>query len=154
MAEWVEAGQQAPDFRLQDDKGNWVQLSDLKGKPVVVYFYPADDTPGCTREACAFRDRGPELADAVVLGISPDDEDSHAAFRDKFQLNFPLLVDGDHEVAQRYGAWREINRYGKKFMGMQRSTFVIDREGRVAKAWKAVKVDGHDQHVLQALAKL
>ena len=133
-----------------------MKLSDLKGQPVVLYFYPKDDTPGCTKEACAFRDRKDELTQlgAVVLGISPDTVESHVKFSEKFDLNFPLLADKDHKVAEKYGAWREKNRYGKVSMGIQRSTFVIDAEGKVAKTWKAVKVDGHDAKVLEIVRGL
>jgi thioredoxin-dependent peroxiredoxin len=156
MADWVEPGARAPAFSLTADDGRKVRLAELKGVPVVVYFYPKDDTPGCTREACAFRDRQAALkkAGAVVLGVSADSVESHASFRDKYRLNFPLLADPDHQVAEKYGAWREKNMYGKKRMGIQRSTILIDRAGNVAKVWKAVKVDGHDQQVLDALAKL
>ncbi len=156
MADWVEEGQSAPDFTLPADDGRKVTLSDLRGKPVVLYFYPKDDTPGCTREACAFRDRTADLAarGAVVLGVSPDDVTSHGQFRDKYSLNFPLLADTDHQVAERYGAWREKNLYGKTSMGIQRSTFLIDRDGKVRKAWKKVNVDGHDEQVLAALSSL
>lgn len=154
MSDWVEVGEEAPDFALHDDGGRTVRLSELRGKPIVLYFYPADDTPGCTRQACAFRDRSSELEGATVLGVSPDDSASHAAFRDKYALNFPLLVDEGHQVAERYGAWREKNMYGKVTVGIQRSTFLIDKNGKVAKVWKAVKVDGHDQHVLKALNAL
>lgn len=154
MAEWIEEGETAPDFTLQADDGREVTLSALRGKPVVLYFYPKDDTPGCTKEACAFRDRRDAIASAgaVVLGVSPDDVASHGRFRDKFSLNFPLLADPDHRVADAYGAWRERTNYGRTFMGIQRSTFVIDREGKVRKAWKKVAVDGHDEEVLAALA--
>jgi peroxiredoxin Q/BCP len=156
MSDWVEEGESAPDFTLAADDGRQVKLSDLRGKPVVLYFYPKDDTPGCTKEACAFRDRTPELQakGAVVLGVSPDDVASHGKFRDKYSLNFPLLADIGHEVAERYGAWREKNMYGKVSMGIQRSTFVIDAEGKVRKVWKAVSVDGHDEAVLKALGSL
>ncbi|MEZ6061062.1 MAG: thioredoxin-dependent thiol peroxidase [Planctomycetaceae bacterium] len=156
MADWIEAGQKAPAFSLKATDGSTVRLSELKGQPVVLYFYPKDDTPGCTAEACAFRDRTKELTalGAKVFGVSPDDVDSHRKFTDKFQLNFPLLADTDHKVAEKYGAWREKNRYGKKFMGIQRSTFVIDADGRVAKVWKAVRVDGHDAKVLEALREI
>jgi peroxiredoxin Q/BCP len=156
MSDWVEEGESAPDFTLAADDGKQVTLSDLRGKPVVLYFYPKDDTPGCTKEACAFRDRTPELQakGAVVLGVSPDDVASHGKFRDKYSLNFPLLADIGHEVAERYGAWREKNMYGKVSMGIQRSTFVIDAEGKVRKVWKAVSVDGHDEAVLKALGLL
>jgi peroxiredoxin Q/BCP len=156
MADWIEAGQVAPDFTLKSDAGQDLRLSDLRGKPVVLYFYPKDDTPGCTKEACAFRDRSAELqaAGAVVLGVSPDDVESHAEFRDKYSLNFPLLADLGHRVADAYGAWREKNLYGKVSMGIQRSTFVIDGTGTVRKAWKKVNVDGHDEEVLAALRSL
>lgn len=156
MADWIEEGTKAPAFTLTADDGTKVRLSDLKGSPVVLYFYPKDDTPGCTREACAFRDQKAKLekAGSVVLGVSADSAESHAKFRDKYDLNFPLLVDADHKVAEKYGAWREKNMYGKKSMGIQRSTFLIDPAGKVAKLWKRVKVDGHDQQVLDALAQL
>lgn len=156
MADWIEAGTKAPAFTLKATDGSTVKLSDLKGKPVVLYFYPKDDTPGCTKEACAFRDRKDELTElgAVVFGISPDTVESHVKFSDKFELNFPLLADKDHKVAEKYGAWREKNRYGKVAMGLQRSTYVIDAEGKVAKVWKAVKVDGHNAKVLEIVQGL
>lgn len=156
MPDWITEGQKAPSFTLTADDGAKVKLSDLKGHPVVLYFYPKDDTPGCTKEACAFRDRKTEMeaAAAIVLGVSPDDADSHAAFRDKYRLNFRLLADPDHAVAEKYGAWREKNMYGKKSMGVQRSTFLIDAEGKVAKVWKRVQVEGHDEQVLEALRSL
>ena len=154
--DWIEAGNQAPDFTLSDDQGHKVELSGLRGKPVVLFFYPKDDTPGCTKEACSFRDRKRDLArlGAVVLGVSPDSVASHVAFRDKFELNFPLLADDGHKVAERFGAWREKNLYGKVSMGIQRSTFLIDAEGVVRKVRKKVSVDGHDDEVLRALAEL
>ena len=156
MTDWIEEGETAPDFTLKDDKGSDIRLSDFRGKPVVLYFYPKDDTPGCTKEACAFRDRRADLENrgAVVLGVSPDDVASHGQFRDKYSLNFPLLADDGHQVAERYGAWREKTFMGRKSMGVQRSTFLIDREGKVAKAWKKVNVDGHDEQVLAALEKV
>ena len=156
MAEWIEAGEKAPAFTLAADDGTKVKLADLKGKPVVLYFYPADDTPGCTKEACAFRDRKDEIKKlgAQIFGISPDDIASHVKFRDKFDLNFPLLADAEHRVAEKYGAWREKNMYGKKSVGIQRSTFLIGPDGTVRKVWKKVNVDGHDEKVLQALAGL
>ena len=156
MGDWIEPGQRAPAFTLTADDGAKVRLSDLKGQPVVVYFYPRDDTPGCTREACAFRDQKVALKKlgAAVLGISADSIESHGKFRDKYGLNFPLLADTDHKVAEKYGAWREKNMYGKKSLGIQRSTFLIDADGKVAKVWKAVKVDGHDEQVLEALREL
>ena len=133
-----------------------MKLSDFKGKPIVLYFYPKDDTPGCTKEACAFRDANTQLdaVEAIVLGVSPDDAASHAKFRDKFTLNFPLLSDPDHVMAESYGAWREKNMYGKKSMGIQRSTYLIDGAGKVVKVWKKVSVDGHDADVLTALQDL
>lgn len=156
MGEWIDVGQKAPDFSLTSDNGSKVRLRDLRGRPVVLYFYPKDDTPGCTREACAFRDGQTkfEKLGATVLGVSADSVESHSRFRDKFDLNFPLLVDADHAVAEKYGAWREKNMYGKKSMGIQRSTYLIDTAGKVARVWKAVKVDGHDAQVLEALEKL
>jgi peroxiredoxin Q/BCP len=151
-----EIGQDAPDFELPSDGGGTIALSSLKGKAVVLYFYPKDDTPGCTKEACAFRDLKKDLQrhGAKVFGVSADDVASHVKFRDKFKLNFPLLADVDHAVAEKYGAWREKNMYGKVSMGIQRSTYLIDAKGKVAKVWKRVQVDGHDQKVLEALEEL
>ncbi len=156
MGDWIEPGQRAPAFTLTADDGSKVRLADLKGRPVVVYFYPRDDTPGCTREACAFRDQQATLKKlgAQVLGISSDSTESHGKFRDKYRLNFPLLSDPNHAVAEKYGAWREKNMYGKKSLGIQRSTYLIDSDGKVAKVWKAVKVDGHDAQVVAALGEL
>jgi peroxiredoxin Q/BCP len=156
MGDWVEAGNKAPDFTLPADDGSRVKLSQLRGKPVVLYFYPRDDTPGCTREACAFRDRKAELAKlkVTVLGISTDDVASHQKFRQKYALNFPLLADTQHKVADKYGAWRQKVRFGKKSMGTQRSTFLVDAAGVVRKVWKNVKVDGHDEQVIAALEEL
>ncbi len=156
MAEWIEPGKKAPAFTLKADDGSKVRLSDFKGSPVVLYFYPKDDTPGCTKEACSFRDRKAELEamGVVVLGVSPDAEERHAKFRDKYDLNFRLLADTDHQVAEKYGAWREKNMYGKKSTGIQRSTYLIDADGKVAKVWQRVKVDGHDDQVLAALKEI
>ncbi len=156
MADWIEPGTKAPPFTLQDDEGRTVKLSELKGRPVVLYFYPRDNTPGCTKEACAFRDRYGELQakEVQLFGISPDTAESHAKFRERFELPFPLLVDAEHQVSEAYGAWREKNLYGKKSMGIQRSTYLIDADGNVAKVWKRVKVDGHDEQVLQAVGEL
>lgn len=153
MSEWFEAGVKAPTFTLTADDGSKVTSADLKGSPVVLYFYPADDTPGCTREACAFRDRSAELTKlgAKVLGVSPDDVASHVKFKSKFDLNFPLLADPDHKVAEQFGAWREKNMYGKKSMGIVRSTFLIGPDGIIKRVWKSVKVDGHDEAVIEAL---
>ena len=156
MADWIEPGSKAPAFTLSADDGAKVCLADQLGSPVVLYFYPKDDTPGCTKEACAFRDQQAPLKKlgAKVFGVSPDDVASHVKFRDKYKLNFPLLADVDHKVAEKYGAWREKNMYGKKSMGVQRSTYLIDAEGKVAQVWKRVQVDGHDEQVLAALATL
>ena len=153
MSDWLEVGSKAPAFNLVSDFGKKTKLSDFKGQSVVLYFYPKDDTPGCTKEACAFRDAINQFQElgTVVLGVSPDDEASHAKFRDKFSLNFPLLADPDHRLAETYGAWREKNMYGKKSMGVQRSTYLIDANGKIAKVWKKVSVDGHDSAVLEAL---
>ena len=154
--DWIEEGAKAPAFTLTADDGSKVRLSEQKGSPVVLYFYPKDDTPGCTKQACAFRDAEKKLVKlgAKVFGVSPDDVASHEKFRDKYSLNFPLLADPDHKVAEKYGAWREKNLYGKKSMGIQRSTFLIGPNGKVAKLWKRVKVDGHDEQVLAALSEL
>jgi peroxiredoxin Q/BCP len=156
MSDWVQEGQKAPDFVLPADDGATVSLSGLRGSPVVLYFYPRDNTPGCTTEACAFRDRKGEIAalGAKILGVSTDDLDSHVKFRDKFSLNYPLLADTGHNVAEQYGAWREKVRYGKKSLGVQRSTFLIDANGTVRRAWTNVKVEGHDQEVIEALKAL
>ncbi|HXX32740.1 MAG TPA: thioredoxin-dependent thiol peroxidase [Myxococcaceae bacterium] len=152
----VEVGKKAPAFTLPDQDGKPVKLSDFKGKAVVLYFYPKDDTPGCTREACHFRDEHSALkkAGAVVLGVSPDDSKSHARFAGKYKLPFPLLADTDHAVAAAYGAWGEKSLYGRKFMGIVRSTFLVDGEGTVAAVWPKVKVDGHVDQVREALAAL
>lgn len=156
MADWIEEGKKAPAFSLKATDGKVTKLSDLKGSAVVLYFYPKDDTPGCTKEACAFRDRSSEIQSlgAKVFGISPDDVASHQKFAAKFELNFPLLADVEHAVAEKYGAWREKNMYGKKSMGIQRSTFLIDGSGVVRKVWKKVSVDGHDEQVIEALKAL
>jgi thioredoxin-dependent peroxiredoxin len=149
----VEEGKPAPDFALTSDSGETVRLSDYRGKPVVVYFYPRDDTPGCTAQACGIRDNYGAFGErgAVVLGISPDDETSHVKFKEKYGLPFTLLADPDHEVADRYAVWRERSMYGKTYMGIERSTFVIDAEGNVARIMRRVKPDTHAEQVLQAL---
>jgi peroxiredoxin Q/BCP len=149
----VEEGEQAPDFELASDSGERVRLSDLRGRTVVLYFYPKDDTPGCTKQACGLRDVYGEIQErgAAVLGVSPDTEASHVKFREKYGLPFPLLADPDHEGAERYGVWVEKNAYGRKSMGIKRSTFVIDPDGNVAKAMLGVSPDGHAEVVLDAL---
>jgi peroxiredoxin Q/BCP len=156
MSEWLETGKRAPDFTLESDRGAKVKLSSFRGKPVVLYFYPKDDTPGCTKEACSFRDRKEELADlgAVVLGVSPDDVASHRRFRDKFSLNFPLLADPELKVSEKYGAWGEKNLYGKTSLGIRRSTYLIDTQGVIRKVWTNVKTEGHDEQVVAALKEL
>jgi peroxiredoxin Q/BCP len=152
----LREGQKAPAFTLDSSEGSPVSLRDLRGKTVVLYFYPKDDTPGCTREACAFRDTQAKLrrAGAVLLGVSPDSPDSHRRFRDKYKLGFPLLADPDKKVAKSYGAYGEKLMYGKKVKGMIRSTFVIDGAGVVRKVFPRVRVDGHAEQVLATLQEL
>jgi peroxiredoxin Q/BCP len=149
----IEEGKQAPDFELQTDAGETVKLSDFRGRPVVLYFYPKDDTPGCTTEACEFRDSYNVFRDrgAEVLGVSPDDVTSHVKFKTKYELPFTLLADPDHEVAEKYGVWGERSYAGKTYMGINRSTFVIDSEGNVARAMLGIKPAGHASEVLDAL---
>ncbi|EMI57416.1 bacterioferritin comigratory protein [Rhodopirellula sallentina SM41] len=156
MADYLEPGKKAPAFTLKDQDGNTVRLKDLAGNPVVLYFYPRDNTPGCTKEACAFRDRYDEMKSlgAQLFGISTDSAESHVKFRDEYELPFPLLVDANHAMSEKYGAWREKNMYGKKSMGMQRCTYVLDDAGKVVKVWKRVRVDGHDQQVIDVLTEL
>jgi peroxiredoxin Q/BCP len=152
----VVEGKPAPDFTLTSDAGEAVRLSDLQGTPVVLYFYPKDDTPGCTTQACGIRDAWDAFRDAgaTVLGVSPQDEASHAKFREKYGLPFTLLADPAHEVAEAYDVWKERTSYGKTSMGIERSTFVIDRDGDVARAFRKVKPDGHAALVLEALEAL
>ncbi len=151
-----EAGSKAPAFTLPAADGAKVPLSALKGKPVVLYFYPKDDTPGCTVEAKGFRDMAGEYAaaGAVVLGVSPDSPESHCKFVKKFDLNFQLLSDTDHAVAEKYGVWVEKSMYGKTYMGIQRATFLIDGAGTLAKVWPKVKPEGHAAEVLDAVKAL
>ena len=152
----IEEGRKAPDFTLPSSHGGKVKLRDLRGQPVVLYFYPKDDTQGCTTEACGFRDNSAKIkrTGAVVLGVSPDDVASHETFAAKYRLDFPLLADTDKKVATKYGAWGEKVLYGKKTIGMIRSTFVIDETGTVSKVFKRVRVDGHADKVLAALKDL
>jgi peroxiredoxin Q/BCP len=149
----VEEGRPAPDFTLSSDSGETVSLSSLKGSPVVLYFYPKDDTPGCTTQACGIRDAWGEFerSRAVVLGVSPDDEASHVKFKDKFELPFTLLADPEHSAAEQYGVWVEKTNYGKTSMGVERSTFVIDADGNVAKVMRRVDPETHADDVLAAL---
>ena len=150
----VEVGQPAPDFALPDQNGEPVRLSDLRGRRVVVYFYPKADTPGCTTQACGIRDHAADYdaADAVVLGISPDTVKDVKAFADKFDLRFRLLADADHAVAEAYGVWVEKHRSGRTYWGNERTTFVVDADGRVAEVLRNVKPAQHDDLVLTALA--
>ena len=149
----VEEGKPAPDFELVSDEGTTVRLSDLRGKPVVLYFYPKDDTPGCTTESCEFRDAYDVFRErgAEILGVSPDGEKSHQKFKSKYGLPFPLLADPDHVAAEAYGVWGEKKFMGKKYMGIDRSTFLIDSDGNVAKAMRGIKPAGHASEVLVAL---
>ena len=152
----LQPGDPAPPFSLPDETGRTVALADLEGRPVVLYFYPKDDTPGCTTEACGFQDNMNRVKKqgGVVLGVSPDSAASHQKFKQKYSLDFPLLVDADHQVAVAYGAWGEKKMYGKTREGIIRSTFLIDAEGRIARAWYKVKVSGHVDEVIAALQEL
>jgi peroxiredoxin Q/BCP len=152
----IEEGKKAPAFTLPSSEGGEVSLKDLKGKTVVLYFYPKDDTPGCTREACEFRDTQAPIkkAGALVFGVSGDSLESHGKFKTKYKLNFPLLSDKGNEVATKFGAYGEKTLYGRKFMGIIRSTFVIDGDGVVRKVFPKVKVDGHAEKVLEAVKAL
>lgn len=152
----IDEGEQAPDFTLPDADGEPVTLSELRGQPVVIYFYPRDDTSGCTTQACGIRDAWAEFeeADAVVLGISPDGVDSHARFREKYDLPHTLLADPERRVIDAYGAWGTRRMYGKEYEGVIRSTFLVDRDGIVAARWPKVRPKEHAQQVLGALAAL
>ncbi len=152
----LEAGEAAPNFTLPDQNGEELTLSDLRGETVVLYFYPRADTPGCTTQACGVRDRAPEYtaAGARVIGVSPDEVSAIEKFADKFDLDFTLLADADHAVAEKYGAWAEKSMYGKKYMGVQRATFLIDPKGKIAKVFPKVQPKKHDDLVLKALAEL
>ena len=149
----VAVGGKAPDFNLKDDNDEPVKLSDYKGRKVVLYFYPKDDTPGCTAEACSFRDGFSEIQKkgVALFGVSADSVESHKKFKEKFHLNFPLLSDADKKVVNAYGVWKEKNMYGRKYMGIERTTFVIDEDGKIKKIFPKVKVDGHYSEVLAEL---
>jgi thioredoxin-dependent peroxiredoxin len=149
-------GDPAPDFTLNSDSGEQVRLSGLRGKPVVLYFYPKDDTPGCTKQACGIRDAWGEFerAGAIVLGVSPDNVRAHVKFKEKYSLPFALLADTEHATAEDYGVWGEKSFAGKTYMGVERSTFVIDADGKIAKELRKVKPDTHADDVLAALASL
>jgi thioredoxin-dependent peroxiredoxin len=151
----IEQGQAAPDFELPDQDGRAVKLSDFRGQPVVVYFYPKADTPGCTTQACGVRDHRADYAKvgSVVLGISPDPVAKVRKFHEKFDLNFPLLADEDHAITERYGVWAQKSMYGKTYMGAERTTFIIDSTGKVAEVLRKVKPAEHDALVLKALEK-
>ena len=150
----LKVGDAAPDFRLPSTDGREISLKEFRGKKnVVLYFYPKDDTPGCTREACSFRDERSKFdkKEAVVLGVSFDDLESHKKFSGKYHLPFPLLSDTDKKVAEAYGVYKEKSMYGRTYMGIERSTFVIDKDGKIARIYRKVKVDGHSDEVLGAL---
>jgi thioredoxin-dependent peroxiredoxin len=152
----VKEGQKAPDFSAATDGGKKLKLSDLRGKPVVLYFYPKDDTPGCTAQACGFRDQLPDFSKlkAQVIGVSKDSAARHDKFKAKYELTFPLVSDEDGKICEKYGTWIEKSLYGRKYMGIERATFLIDKTGAVAKAWHKVKVAGHVDDVLAALKTL
>ena len=149
----MKIGATAPDFSAPTDGGGSIRLKDLRGKKVVLYFYPKDNTPGCTAESCDFRDAQAkfEAKDAVILGVSPDSVKSHDKFKQKFDLPFTLISDEDHKIAEAYGVWQEKSMYGRKYMGIQRSTFVIDEKGKIAAIYDKVKVNGHVAEVLKTV---
>ena len=152
----IEPGKKAPAFSLPDQAGTKHSLADYAGQPVVVYFYPKDDTPGCTKESCAFQDNLPKFkkSKAAVLGVSVLNSASKAKFADKYGLKFPLLADEDHSVMEKFGVWQEKSMYGKKYMGVARTTYLIGPDGKVAQRWDGVKVDGHAEEVLAAVQAL
>ena len=152
----ADVGSPAPDFTMPTDGGGEVSLKDLKGKPVVLYFYPKDDTPGCTKEACGFRDAMPDFSgiDATIIGVSKDTVAKHDKFKAKHELNFTLASDEDGSVCEAYGTWVEKSMYGRKYMGIERATFLIDKDGVVREAWRKVKVPGHVDAVLEAAKAL
>ena len=147
----IEEGDAFPDFSLADQSGKVHTLNELKGQKSVIYFYPKDDTPGCTVEACNFRDNLPRFEGVKVFGVSPDNPKSHQKFIDKFNLNFPLLADTDKKLSESAGVWVEKSMYGKKYMGVERTTFLLDENGKVEKIWRKVKPDGHPEEVIEAL---
>jgi peroxiredoxin Q/BCP len=152
----VKEGLKAPDFSAATDGGKKLKLSDLRGKPVVLYFYPKDDTPGCTAQACGFRDQLPDFSKlkAQVIGVSKDSAARHDKFKAKYELTFPLVSDEDGKICERYGTWIEKSLYGRKYMGIERATFLIDKTGTITKIWHKVKVPGHVDEVLAALKPL
>ncbi|MBT2572383.1 thioredoxin-dependent thiol peroxidase [Bacillus sp. ISL-51] len=152
----IEIGQTAPDMKLQNDSGEEVSLTDFKGKYVVLYFYPKDMTPGCTTEACDFRDQHESFAglDAVIIGVSPDSRDKHEKFKEKHDLPFQLLVDDEHKLAEAFDVWKLKKNFGKEYMGIERSTFLLDKEGRLVKEWRKVKVKDHVAEALRELEQI
>jgi len=152
----LQEGQAAPDFTVKNDDGETVRLSDYRGRNVILYFYPKDNTPGCTKEACGFRDLQAdfEKVNSVILGVSPDSVKSHQNFKNKYELPFTLLSDDNKEVVQLYGVWKEKSMYGKKYMGVERTTFVIDKEGKIRKIFPKVKVPQHPEAVLDVVKGL
>lgn len=152
MATHLQEGQKAPDFLAKDQNGKTVSLADLKGQKVVIYFYPADDTPGCTKQACNLRDNYSDLLKAgiKVIGISPDDNSSHQAFTEKYSLPFPLIPDPERTIIEKYGVWGEKNLYGRKFEGLHRTTFVIDEEGKITKIFLRPKTAAHAEEIIKA----
>jgi thioredoxin-dependent peroxiredoxin len=149
----IEVGKKAPDISLLNQDDEKISLKDFLGKKVVLYFYPKDDTSGCTKEACNFRDEFPKFtkSKAVILGVSPDSVKSHKKFVEKYDLNFNLLADEDKKIVEKYGVWKEKSMYGRKYMGVERTTFIIDEEGKIKSVFNKVKVDGHNKEVLEAL---
>jgi thioredoxin-dependent peroxiredoxin len=149
----LEVGKKAPSFKLKNQDGKIISLTALKGKKVVLYFYPKDDTPGCTKEACSFRDEFPKFGylNAVILGVSPDSAESHKKFIAKYKLPFDLLSDENKEVVEKYEVWKEKNNYGKKYMGVERTTYIIDENGLIIKIFNRVKVEGHSAEIQEVL---
>ncbi|WP_144487322.1 thioredoxin-dependent thiol peroxidase [Bacillus pumilus] len=149
----IEVGQQVPEIELTSDNGEKVKLSDFKGKHIVLYFYPKDMTPGCTTEACDFRDRHQSFAelDAVIIGVSPDSQDKHQKFKEKHDLPFLLLVDDEQKLSEAFGVWKLKKNFGKEYMGIERSTFLINKEGKLVKEWRKVKVKDHVEEALEEL---
>jgi peroxiredoxin Q/BCP len=152
----LKVGHKAPSFKLKNQDGKTISSSDLKGKPIVLYFYPKDDTSGCTKEACNFRDEFPKFGKmkAEIIGVSADSVESHKKFVEKYRLPFNLLSDEKKEVVEKYGVWKEKNMYGRKYMGIVRSTFIIDASGKISNIFTKVKVDKHNQEVMEALKEL
>jgi len=152
----LKAGDKAPSFKLKNQNNETVSLSELKRKPIVLYFYPKDDTPGCTKEACNFRDEFPKFGKmkAEIIGISTDSVQSHKKFAEKYKLPFNLLSDEKKEVVEKYGVWKEKNMYGRKYMGIERTTFVIDLSGKIRRIFTKVKVDNHNKEIMEALKEL